>query len=485
MMLRLLIVSLACSLGHGFLHRNRPASLIDKESSGDVKLPLTTIAKLDALKDKLNFKEGGYASVVDWLLENVETSRNSESPADADSQHVALHNNATAADNATVSQEQACLFDDQMFGMNPESKAALQKELMTGPLGQAVQYIKTHPNDGWMHCAMNGEQCPCTGSVRFGEFNWLGPSWSDPIAATGSVLCAPAQFKYKLSQETASSSCQCAWDTEKHHQPSIQLRFNSWSYAQEAWIFLLRTLAQAKWLPWSGDRFFKGSTLFGARGGGVFDRVWINKWLDTVGQEYVSKYFGARQLNCMEWDPIFYMKKYPSCAQTGYNLWYVPEPAQMRVEGKTIYADILKLPQVAGNLKMDLVIATQVWEHLNQPVDSVKALYETINPGGVLLFAVPFKAPFHGAPEDYWRYTKSGVVQVLEQGGFCVPRSAMASGGDFVYSIGLNAGISSGDFSQEELLQSYFRGFENIPDGPLEIFAVGLKKRVPTDVCPP
>merc|ERR1719359_1167537 len=121
MMLRLLIVSLACSLGHGFLHRNRPASLIDKESSGDVKLPLATIAKLDALKDKLKLKEGGYASVVDWLLENVETSRKSESPADADSQHVALHNNATAADNATVSQEQTCIFDDQMFGMNSES----------------------------------------------------------------------------------------------------------------------------------------------------------------------------------------------------------------------------------------------------------------------------------------------------------------------------------------------------------------------------
>merc|ERR1740130_2207788 len=200
------------------------------------------------------------------------------------------------------------------------------------------------------------------------------------------------------------------------------------------------------------------------------DRVWINKWLDTVGQEYVTKYFGAKVLNCLEWDPIFYTKKFASCSQNGYNLWYKEHDADMRVEGRTIYADILKLPKVAGTLKMDLVIATQVWEHLNQPVASVKALHDSLNPGGVLLFAVPFKAPFHGAPEDYWRYTKSGVIEVLEQGGFCVPRSAMASGGNFIFSIALNAGISAGDFSQEELLDSYFQGFEKIPDGPIEIF---------------
>jgi len=187
----------------------------------------------------------------------------------------------------------------------------------------------------------------------------------------------------------------------------------------------------------------------------------------------------------MEWDPLFYVHQYfPSCAQSTYNLWYKSDPAEMRVEGTTIYADILKLPQVAGALKMDLVVATQVWEHLSQPVPSVKALHDSMNPGGVLLFAVPFKAPFHGAPEDYWRYTKSGVVEVLEQGGFCVPRSAMASGGDFIYSIGLNAGISAGDFSQEELLASYALGFDAIPDGPLEVFAVGVKKHAPTDACP-
>jgi len=350
-------------------------------------------------------------------------------------------------------------------------------------LSDAIQYVKSHPNEGWMYCAAKGASCPCTGQVRFGEYNWIGPQWSTPLDVASSVVCEPAQFQYTLTVQDAAGYCQCAWDSEKQHQPSLQLRFNSWSYAQEAWIFMLRTLAQAKWLPWSGDRNFHGSSLFASRGGGIFDRVWINKWLDTVGQEYVGK-FSGKPLTCLEWDPIFYTNKFPTCAQAGYTLSYVPEPEKMRVEGKTIYADILKLPQVAGNLTMDLVVATQVWEHLNQPVDSVKALYHAMKPGGVLLFAVPFKAPYHGAPDDYWRYTKSGVVQVLEQGGFCVPRSAMASGGDFIYSIGLNAGISAGDFSQEELLQAYFRGFDNIPDGPLEIFAVGLK--LPMDsICPP
>lgn len=486
-----LIASLGLCAVDGLTHRSeasRHASQHGKEQSRDVKLSVATLAKLDALKERLQLKGDDYEEVIGWMLGNVEAedklgNSNSHQPQQSAVALRANHTNVTTGKSAT--EKQLCLFDDQIFGMNPQMKTTLQHELTSGPLADAVAYVKSHPNEGWMHCANRGESCSCTGRVRFGEHHWLGPMWSNPLAVASTVLCEPSQFLYKITQSGAGSSCQCAWDTEKQYQPSIQLRFNSWSYAQEAWIFLLRTLAQAKWLPWSGDRNYHGSTLFGSRGGGIFDRVWINKWLDTVGQEYVAKYFGANPLNCLEWDPIFYTKKFPSCANSGYNLWYVPEAEKMRVEGKTIYADILKLPQVAGNLKMDLVVATQVWEHLNQPVDSVKALYAAMKPGGVLLFAVPFKAPFHGAPEDYWRYTKSGVVQVLEQGGFCVPRSAMASGGDFIYSIGLNAGISAGDFSQEELLQAYFRGFDKIPDGPLEVFAVGLKKKDPADPCPP
>lgn len=476
------------SVVHGAVFRSgQQSSLSSQEELQQISLPASTISKLEAVKDALHLKGAGYVDVVDWLLEHAGTQVNEKALASTSSENLvaARLNTSTALGEKAAAQKQTCLFDDQMFGMNPQMKTALQQELTSGPLADAVHYVRNHPNEGWMHCAYGGQACSCTGKVRFGEFSWLGPTWSEPVAAAGSVTCSAAQFHFTITNKDASTACQCAWDTEKHQQNSIQLHFNSWSYAQEAWIFLLRTLAQAKWMPFSGDRNFHGSTLFGARGGGVFDRVWINKWLGTVGQEYVQKYLGKKQLNCLEWDPIFYTNQFPACAQAGYNLWYKSDPAEMRVEGKTIYADILKLPKVAGDLKMDLVISTQVWEHLNQPVPSLKALYESMSPGGVLLFAVPFKAPFHGAPEDYWRYTKSGVVQVLEQGGFCVPRSAMASGGDFIYSIGLNAGISAGDFSQEELLAAYFRGFDAIPDGPLEIFAVGLKKRTPTDVCPP
>jgi len=483
----LIAAILSCSLAavNGLL--SRQSSVVGKETFRDVALPVATLAKLDSLRSRLNFKDAGYADVVDWLLANahIEDAQHAN-VKDPPPHAVTLHQNGTNAAAKVAQAPAACLFDDQLFGMNPQMKAALQQELTAGqPLAEAAAYVKNHPNEGWMHCANSGQQCACTGNVRFGEFNWLGPSWSNPVHVAASTLCSPATFSYTLTNPQAAVVCQCAWDSEKLHQPSIQLRFNSWSYAQEAWIFLLRTMAQAKWLPWSGDRNFNGPKLFGSRGGGIFDRVWIHKWLDTVGHEYVTKYFGAKELNCLEWEPIFYMKKYPSCAKASYSLSYVAEDEKMGVHGKIIHADILKLPKVAGPLKMDLVVATQVWEHLSKPVESLTALYETLKPGGVLLFAVPFKAPFHGAPEDYWRYTKSGVIQVMEQSGFCVPRSAMASGGDFIYSIGLNAGISAGDFSQEELLNAYYRGYDNIPDGPLEIFAVGLKKKVPTDVCPP
>jgi len=142
------------------------------------------------------------------------------------------------------------------------------------------------------------------------------------------------------------------------------------------------------------------------------------------------------------------------------------------------------LGQCLGNIKIDIALNTNVWEHEIEPFAAMAALYNQMSPGGVMLFTVPFVAPYHGVPYDFYRYTKSGVTHVLEKAGFCVPRSRMASGGDFIMDSALFAGVGPGDFSQAEMQQAYHRGYDAIPDGALVMMAVAYKKAQPTEPCP-
>jgi len=69
----------------GFLHRT--AASQDKEATRDVQLSVAALAKLDALKDRLQLQEAGYAEVVDWLLESEDLQLH-KAASDEDLQHV-------------------------------------------------------------------------------------------------------------------------------------------------------------------------------------------------------------------------------------------------------------------------------------------------------------------------------------------------------------------------------------------------------------
>jgi len=67
---------------------------------------------------------------------------------------------------------------------------------------------------------------------------------------------------------------------------------------------------------------------------------------------------------------------------------------------------------------VDLVICTEVMEHVLEPKNLLAEAYRTLRPGGRLLLTVPFAARWHFIPYDYWRYTPSGLQFLLETAGF-------------------------------------------------------------------
>ncbi len=62
---------------------------------------------------------------------------------------------------------------------------------------------------------------------------------------------------------------------------------------------------------------------------------------------------------------------------------------------------------------MDVVLITQVLEHIPEPIAVISEIRRVLKPGGTLLLSVPSIFPQHGSPGDYWRYMPQGLQWVL------------------------------------------------------------------------
>lgn len=82
----------------------------------------------------------------------------------------------------------------------------------------------------------------------------------------------------------------------------------------------------------------------------------------------------------------------------------------------TVYFDGGEWPQQAANA--DLVLCTEVLEHVASPAKFLEQAHRSLRPGGSLVGTVPFAARWHFIPFDYWRFTPSGLKQLLEEAGF-------------------------------------------------------------------
>lgn len=68
--------------------------------------------------------------------------------------------------------------------------------------------------------------------------------------------------------------------------------------------------------------------------------------------------------------------------------------------------------------KFDLVMANQVWEHLDRPYAATKNVRRMLKNGGYFWIAVPFFIPFHAAPMDNSRWSARGLKNLLIEAGF-------------------------------------------------------------------
>lgn len=66
----------------------------------------------------------------------------------------------------------------------------------------------------------------------------------------------------------------------------------------------------------------------------------------------------------------------------------------------------------------DLVLCTEVLEHVREPRKVIDELYRILKKGGTLICTTPMVWPVHEAPNDYYRFTNFGLEYLLRQSGF-------------------------------------------------------------------
>jgi len=81
-----------------------------------------------------------------------------------------------------------------------------------------------------------------------------------------------------------------------------------------------------------------------------------------------------------------------------------------------IQADAFALP--LGANYFDVVICSEVLEHLREPRLAVSQAHRVLRPGGIFLITVPFFYRMHGDPEDFGRYTSQYWDALLADVGF-------------------------------------------------------------------
>ena len=66
----------------------------------------------------------------------------------------------------------------------------------------------------------------------------------------------------------------------------------------------------------------------------------------------------------------------------------------------------------------DVVISTEVLEHVPDPDSYLLEVKRVLKPGGVFFFTVPFLMSLHEVPNDYYRYTPFALEMIFKRVGF-------------------------------------------------------------------
>jgi len=81
--------------------------------------------------------------------------------------------------------------------------------------------------------------------------------------------------------------------------------------------------------------------------------------------------------------------------------------------GCTYIGDLCERNDAIPDQAYDMVVCTEVLEHVLRPSDAVREIRRILRPGGFLVASAPFNFRIHGPLPDCWRFTEHGWRALL------------------------------------------------------------------------
>lgn len=108
----------------------------------------------------------------------------------------------------------------------------------------------------------------------------------------------------------------------------------------------------------------------------------------------------------------------------------------LKKKKKIIYSDLRKRINFKSNY-FDNILIFNVLEHINKNDNAFKELKRILKKKGKIIGSTPFIYQVHGAPEDYFRFTKTFFEKKLSDSGFEIEMIKCLGQGPFVASSSL------------------------------------------------
>lgn len=86
-------------------------------------------------------------------------------------------------------------------------------------------------------------------------------------------------------------------------------------------------------------------------------------------------------------------------------------------DGVDVVADLHSLP-AEWEGRFSGVVCSEVLEHVARPWRALPELLRVMRPGALAVFTVPSCFPLHAFPDDYYRFSESGLGVLMEDAGF-------------------------------------------------------------------
>lgn len=88
-------------------------------------------------------------------------------------------------------------------------------------------------------------------------------------------------------------------------------------------------------------------------------------------------------------------------------------------EGADIVGDVTSMTEVPSE-RYDVVLSSEVLEHVPQPQRAIDEMARVLKPGGHLILSVPHLSRIHEAPNDFYRFTPFALTDLAHSAGLVV-----------------------------------------------------------------